>query len=52
MDFVSEKTINGKVYVLVRSADEPWRNFVICDEKQIEIPLGIWHDENAIERLF
>jgi hypothetical protein len=51
-DFVSEKTINGRDYILLRSADEPWRNFIVRDGEEVEAPLPVWLDDAAIEALF
>lgn len=51
-DFVSEKTIGGSVYTLLRDSSDPRRNFIVCDGDEKEVSLSIWPDDAAIEALW
>ena len=51
-DFVSEKFINGRTFTLLRDSEEPWRNFIVCDGVEVEIPLPTWLNNEDIEDLF
>jgi hypothetical protein len=53
MEFVNQKTINGKTYTALRDAENPSLQYVECEEVTVQVRLkDVWNNPHALEGLF
>ena len=53
LDFVNQKTIDGKVYTAYRDANDPAQTFIVRDDVLVPAILkDVWNDKDKLTSLF